>query len=40
LENGHIFHSQELPGFWLDVRWLFEQPLPSTVDCLKQILAP
>jgi Uma2 family endonuclease len=30
--------SAALPGFWLDVAWLWQQPLPSTVACLRQIL--
>lgn len=38
LEDGFIFRSQALPGFWLDVRWLLSKPLPSTFDCLDQIL--
>jgi Uma2 family endonuclease len=38
LEDGHIFRSQVLPGFWLDVNWLFSQPLPNAYQCLQQLL--
>ena len=38
LGGGHVFRSQVLPGFWLDVDWLLAKPLPSTPDCLDQIL--
>jgi Uma2 family endonuclease len=39
LERGHIFRSEVAPGFWLDVRWLFANPLPDKFECLKQVLA-
>lgn len=38
LEDGHIFRSEALPGFWLDVNWLLADPLPSVYQCLQQIL--
>jgi hypothetical protein len=28
-----------LPGFWLEVAWLWQEPLPSVLGCLHQILA-
>lgn len=31
--------SEILPGFWLDVAWLWQEPLPPTLACLRQILA-
>jgi len=31
--------SRVVPGFWLDVGWLWREPLPPTLACLKQILA-
>lgn len=35
--NG-VYHSQALPGFWLRVGWLWEQPLPPTgADALLEI---
>jgi Uma2 family endonuclease len=40
LEGGHIFRSEVLPGFWLDVNWLFTQPLPNVYQCLQQLLQP
>ncbi len=32
--------SQALPGFWLQVDWLWQDPLPSEFQVLEQILAP
>lgn len=32
--------SNVIPGFWIDVDWLWQDPLPSTEQCLKQILGP
>ena len=29
--------SRVLPGFWLEVTWLFRQPLPEVAACLKHI---
>jgi Uma2 family endonuclease len=31
--------SAALPGFWIDVEWLWREPLPATLSCLRQILA-
>jgi len=28
-----------IPGFWLDVAWLWQEPLPPAASCLRQILA-
>jgi len=39
LDHEHIFQSEVIPGFWLDVQWLFEEPLPRAYRCLEQILA-
>lgn len=39
LDSGHLFRSEVLTGFWLDVNWLFSDPLPDEGDCLQQILA-
>jgi Uma2 family endonuclease len=38
LEDGHLFRSQVLPGFWLDVNWLLVDPLPNSYQCLQQML--
>ncbi len=27
-----------VPGFWIDVGWLWHEELPSTLGCLRQIL--
>ncbi len=31
--------SSLLPGFWVDVAWLWQDPLPSTLGCLRTLLA-
>jgi Uma2 family endonuclease len=31
--------SAVLPGFWIDVAWLWQDPLPTSLSCLRQILA-
>jgi Uma2 family endonuclease len=30
--------SSVVPGFWLEVGWLWQERLPSTLNCLQQIL--
>lgn len=30
--------SAVLPGFWVEVGWLWAEPLPSTVACLRRLL--
>lgn len=32
-----IYHSRALPGFWLRVEWLWQDPLPDAVQTLLQI---
>jgi len=34
-----IYAAGVLPGFWLDVDWLWQDPLPASLDCLRQIEA-
>ena len=31
-------HSTGLPGFWIDVSWLWQDPFPKSLACVKQIL--
>lgn len=38
LAEGRI-SSTVLPGFWVETSWLWQQPLPSTMACLREILA-
>jgi Uma2 family endonuclease len=33
------FHCRALPGFWLDVSWLWARPQPDVLACLNAILA-
>ncbi len=35
-EEG-VFHSQVIPGFWLRVEWLWQEPLPPTIRTVAQI---
>jgi Uma2 family endonuclease len=32
-----IYHSRALPGFWLRVDWLWQEPMPDVVRALLQI---
>lgn len=32
-----IFHSEVLPGFWLRVEWLWQEPLPNSLRVLGEI---
>jgi Uma2 family endonuclease len=38
IKEGKI-RSIHLPGFWLDVEWLFGDVLPPVTECLKEILS-
>jgi Uma2 family endonuclease len=37
LSTGRL-DSQVIPGFWIEVSWLWQKELPSTFDCLRKIL--
>lgn len=37
VSSGRL-ESVSLPGFWIDVSWLWSKPLPSTLACLRQML--
>ncbi len=32
-----VYHSEALPGFWLRVEWLWQDPLPKTLDVLREL---
>jgi Uma2 family endonuclease len=41
--TAQIVHSGKLrsvvlDGFWIDVRWLWVDPMPAVMDCLRQIM--
>lgn len=38
LERGHIFRSKAMEDFWLDVEWLFTEPLPKSYEIIQEIL--
>jgi Uma2 family endonuclease len=31
-----IYYSEVIKGFWLNINWLFEEPLPKVVDILRE----
>lgn len=33
-----IFHSEVLPGFWLDIRWLWSNPRPKAAAVVRKLL--
>lgn len=35
-EEG-IYRSQAVPGFWLKVAWLWQEPLPAVLEVLKEL---
>lgn len=37
LSSGRL-ESTVVPGFWIEVDWLWQDDLPSTLSCLRQIL--
>ncbi len=39
VESGRL-ESKVVQGFWIDVDWLWRDELPSTLRCLRRILAP
>lgn len=39
VSNDGIFHSQAIPGFWLNVSWLFADEPPDILDTVMTILA-
>jgi hypothetical protein len=38
LGQGRL-ESQAVPGFWIDVSWLWQDPLPDELRCLEQLLS-
>jgi len=38
IETG-VYSSRAVPGFWLDVSWLWARPRPNVMVCLRAILA-
>lgn len=40
LLNRGTLSSAVLPGFRIEVEWLWREPLPSTMACLREILGP
>ncbi|MBI3922048.1 MAG: Uma2 family endonuclease [Armatimonadetes bacterium] len=38
LEQNSFFRSDALKGFWIDVEWLFADPLPKAMEKLRLIL--
>jgi Uma2 family endonuclease len=38
VESSGTLESTVLPGFWIRAAWLWQQELPSTTACLREIL--
>lgn len=38
IREGGIWHSTAIPGFWIDIAWLWSDPMPSGLRCLMRIL--
>jgi Uma2 family endonuclease len=36
--ENHVYRSRVLPGLWLDVRWLWQRPLPPTLPIVRRLL--
>lgn len=36
VDDDGVFRSQVMKGFWLKVDWLWQEPLPSLIDVLKE----
>jgi Uma2 family endonuclease len=32
-----VYHSSSVGGFWLKPEWLWQRPLPSTIDVLREM---
>lgn len=32
-----VYHSEVVPGFWLRVEWLWQEPLPKVLDVLREL---
>ena len=38
MREGRL-ESTAVPGFWVDVAWLWQSPLPGEYDCLRELMA-
>jgi len=38
LDEGHIFHSSVIRGFWIDVDWLLAEKVPVAYECQSLLL--
>jgi len=39
VSDDDIFHSEVIPGFWLNINWLFAEEEPDTIETVMTILA-
>ncbi len=35
--DQRIYHSQAIKGFWLQIEWLWQEPLPTVLDTLRKL---
>jgi Uma2 family endonuclease len=36
-DQGARYHSEVIPGFWLDPNWFWQDPLPNVLELLRQV---
>lgn len=36
-DSGGLYHSRELSGFWIEVGWLWAEPLPAVLPTLERL---
>jgi len=36
-DTDRIYHSRAMPGFWIDIRWLWRKPLPPVLGTLAKL---
>jgi len=36
-DEHDVYRAEVLPGFWLKVEWLWQEPLPSAIDVLREM---
>lgn len=39
-DSQGVFRSEAVPGFWLSIEWLWQDPLPDEGEILARLLGP
>ena len=37
ISNDGIYRSEVIPGFWLNINWLWKEPLPRISEIVKEL---